>query len=77
MEDTVSFVLFLSHLAESAAYPSVFVTKEDVYSPSVIILKGSSNSNVSESISIQICKTGYGGAKSPHGWCTYILFSIQ
>jgi len=69
--------VFTAYLAESAAYPCVSVTEEDVHSPPVIILKGGSNSNVLESISVQICKAGYGGAKSAHGWCCHIQSSFQ
>lgn len=67
----------VSHLAESAAYPSMSVSKVDIHSTSVIILKRSSDSNVSESISIQVCEAGYGGAKSTHGWSHHGEFTFQ
>lgn len=69
--------LSVSHLAEVAAYPSRSVTEVDVHSPAVVVLKGGSYSNISESISIHVCKTGYGGAKSAHGWRHYSQFTLQ
>lgn len=69
--------LSVSHLAESAAYSSLLVAMVDIHSTSVIILKRSSDSNVSEFISIQVCEAGYGGAKSTHGWSHHNQFTFQ
>lgn len=69
--------LILSDLTESAAYPFLSITKIDVHNSPVVILKGGSNSNVSETITVQICKTAYACAKSPHGCCSHTQFTFK
>lgn len=66
-----------SHLTEGAAYPFLSVPQVDVHSPPAVILKGGSNSYVSEAITVQICNTGDAGAKSPHGRDTHIQLTLK
>lgn len=66
-----------SHLTEGAAYPFLSVPQVDVHRSPADILKGGSNSNVSEAITVQICNTGDAGAKSPHGRNTHIQFTLK
>lgn len=70
-------VIWWSYLTESSAYPPLCIAQKDVHGPPVVILKGGSNSNVPESVTIQICNTSDAGAKPAHGCHAYVHFAFK